>query len=177
MPTPRSILLAPFEACAASNPFSCSVSIQLQAGLLLLEYTVSGPLQNLIIPAAAASPGFTPKLWRHSCCEYFLRQTDMENYTEWNFSPCGNWWVCAFDDYRAPSEKQPPVMQPQHLDVRRQERRLTLSTAIACLPAPPLRIGPALVLEHAGGSRSHWAMQHPDGAPDFHHAGTCACIL
>jgi hypothetical protein len=72
---------------------------------------------------------------------------------------------------------QPPGMQPQHLEIRRQERRLTLSTAIACPDAGLLRIGPALVLEHACGSRSHWAMEHPGGAPDFHHAGTCACIL
>ncbi len=177
MPAFRTITLAPFEACAASNPFSCSVSIQLQAGLLVLDYTVSGPLQDLIIPAAAASPCFTPELWQHSCCECFLRQADMKNYTEWNFSPCGSWWACAFDDYRAPSDKQPPGMQPQHLELRRQEGLLTLSTAIACPPVPRLRIGPALILQHAGGSRSHWAMQHPGRAPDFHHAGTCACIL
>jgi hypothetical protein len=89
MPALRTITLAPFEACAAGKPFSCSVSIWQQSGLMLLEYTVSGPLRQLIIPAETASPGFTPDLWRHSCCECFLRQAAMKNYTEWNFSLVG----------------------------------------------------------------------------------------
>ncbi|MCX5900571.1 MAG: hypothetical protein NTX06_07540, partial [Proteobacteria bacterium] len=72
MPAFRTISLVPFQATAATQPFSCSASIRLDGGLLVLDYTVSGPLQDLIIPAAAASPGFTPDLWQVTCCECFL---------------------------------------------------------------------------------------------------------
>jgi hypothetical protein len=177
MPKPLTIALAPFEASAAALPFLCSASIQLQGSILVLDYTISGPLQNLIISAAAASPCFTPDLWLRTCCECFLRQDAMKNYTEWNFSPCGCWWACAFDDYRAPARLQPQNFQPRQLGIQTAENLLTLTAAIDCPPAPGLRIGPALILQHADGSRSHWAMEHPDGMLDFHRAETYACIV
>ena len=175
MPTLRSIKLASLEASAATQPFSCSVSLQLQDGLLLLGYEIFGPLRQLIIPAEVASPCFTPGLWQRSCFECFLRQEDIKNYTEWNFSPCGNWWVCVFDDYRKPARRQPQNFQ-QQLGIKRTGILLTLTATIACPQKPALRIGPALILEHAGGSRSHWAIKHPGGKPDFHLAETCAYV-
>lgn len=167
----------PFEASAATQPFLCSTSIQLQDRILALVYTVSGPLKDLIIPAAADSPGFTPGLWQGTCCECFLRREAMKNYTEWNFSPCGSWWACAFDDYRAPARRQPEDMQPRQLDIQRTDSLLTLTAALACQAAHGLRIGPALILQHADGNRSHWAMDHPGGRPDFHRAEICACVV
>jgi hypothetical protein len=177
MPIALTMSLMPFENCAATRPFSCTAGIRLQGSLLLLTYTLSGPLQDIIIPAAAASPGFTPDLWQGTCCECFLRQDEVKSYAEWNFSPCGNWWACAFDDYRGPASRQPAAMQPRKLDIQRGKNILTLTAALACQAAPGLRIGPALILQHASGSRSHWAMEHPCGKPDFHHAETCACIV
>jgi len=167
----------PFEASAALRLFSCTAGIRLQESLLVLTYTVSGPLQDLSIPAAALSPGFTPGLWQDTCCECFLRRDALKHYTEWNFSPCGGWWACAFDDYRAPALRQPENMQPRQLDIQPGENLLMITAALACPAVPGLRIGPALILRHAGGSRSHWAMKHPDEAPDFHHAETCVCIM
>jgi len=177
MPPSRTISLAPFEGCAATKPFSCSVSLQLQGGLLQLCYSISGPLRRLIIPAEAPLPCFATDLWRSTCCECFLRQETMKNYTEWNFAPSGNWWTCIFDDYRAPARKQPSGLQPQHLKIQRRKNILTLTAAIVCPSQPALQIGPALILAHADGCLSHWAMQHPGGKPDFHLPGTCACSL
>ena len=177
MPEPHTIELVPFEDCAATQPFSCSVRLQLQEGLLLLGYRLSGPLRQLVISAEEASPRFTPELWQQSCFECFLRQEELKTYREWHFAPSGNWWTCLFDDYRKPARKQPPGLQPQHLKIQSRKNILKLTTAISCSQKPDLRIGPALILEHVDGSRSHWAMQHPGGKPNFHLAATCACIL
>ncbi len=177
MPLPQTIQLMPFQASPATQPFSCSLRLQLQGEILVLNYTISGPLHDLIIPVATASPGCTPELWLGTCFECFLRQEKIKAYREWNFSPSGNWWACLFDGYRSPARQQPQNFQPQQFDIKRTENLFTLITAIACPQAPRLRIGPALILEHTGGSRSHWAMQHPGAKPDFHLPGTCACIL
>lgn len=177
MPTPHSIPLMPFEASPATQPFSCNASIRLKGGLLLLEYTVNGPLSELSIPRETSPGCFMPGLWRHTCCECFLRQEHEAGYTEWNFSLDCNWWSCRFAACRTPAPVQPADVQPQDFQILFRENLVMLTTAIACPPVPGLRIGPALILQHAGGSRSHWAMQHPGRAPDFHHAGTCACIL
>ena len=165
--------LMPFEPSAAEK-FSCSASFKIENGLLLLEYGISGPLPELSIPQETSGSGFTPGLWRHTCCECFLRQGNEASYTEWNFSLDCSWWSCRFDAYRAPAPVQPSDVQPQDFQIIFRENIVTLTAAIACPAAAGLRIGPALILEHPGGGRSHWAIEHPGAAPDFHHAGICA---
>jgi hypothetical protein len=176
MPLSRTVSLVPFEACAAAQSFLCSAHMRLECGGLVIDYSISGPLKDLIIPVAAVSPGLTPGLWQGTCCECFLRQDAAKSYTEWNFSPCGNWWVCVFDDYRTPARLQPQHVQPLQLDVQRTDSLLNLTAAIGCPAVHGLRIGPALILQHADGSRSHWAMAHSVGTPDFHNAATCGCM-
>jgi hypothetical protein len=36
--------------------------------------------------------------------------------------------------------------------------------------APPLRVALASVIEDGGGTLSYWALKHPPGKADFHHA-------
>ncbi len=176
MSNPCSVSLIPFESSAAEK-FSCSVNFKIENGVLLLEYGIFGPLPELSIPLETSTSGFTPGLWRHTCCECFLRQGNETSYTEWNFSLDCNWWSCRFDAYRTPAQVQPSDVQPQDFQIIFRENKMALTAAIAC-PAPAgLRIGLALILEHAGGNRSHWAMKHPGGKPDFHLAETCAYVL
>ena len=55
---------------------------------------------------------------------------------------------------------------------RRAHRR-----SIGCRRATspqPLRLGLAAVIEASDGTRSYWALRHPAGQPDFHHADAFA---
>jgi hypothetical protein len=167
------ISLVPFEPSAAEK-FSCSVSFKIENGLLLLEYGIFGPLPELSIPEETLFGRFMPGLWRRTCFECFLRQENEAGYTEWNFSLDCNWWSCRFDAYRKPAQEQPADVQPKDFQILFRENMVSLAAAIACPASRGLRIGPALILEHTDGRRSHWAIEHPGGAPDFHHAGTCA---
>jgi hypothetical protein len=149
----------------------------MENGLLLLDYNISGPLQELIIPEPAPMPCCTADLWQHTCCELFVRRAVSRGYTEWNFSPSGNWWACVFAGYRKPSPRQPQNLQPVHSFTTRQPDLLALTAIIVCADTAQIRLGPAVILEHTGGTRSHWAMAHPGSTPDFHDAETCALIL
>ena len=45
------------------------------------------------------------------------------------------------------------------------------------LPHGELRMGLSAVIEEEGGVFSYWALAHPPGAPDFHHAACFAARL
>jgi len=172
MPETCRIPLVPFQT-GAGEKFSCSVSMKIEGGLLLLDYAVNGPLMDIRVPQEAILPGFTLGLWQHTCCECFLRPDGGASYTEWNFSLDCNWWHCSFDAYRAPAKMQPSDLQPQNFQIFLRENTLALVAAVACPGTAGLRVGPAIIIEHATGERSHWAITHPGAKPDFHSPQSC----
>jgi hypothetical protein len=161
------IRLVPFETRQELSAFSCTVRLRCAAPRLLLHYAVKGPLRQLIIPAAAEMPGHTAGLWRTTCLECFVRESNSALYTEWNFSPSGNWWACEFDRYREAARRQPGGLRPAQIQVRKNEGCFVVQAAL--VPAPGrLYIDPAVILAHADGRFSHWAAAHPCDHPDFH---------
>jgi len=161
------IRLKPFERAPELNAFSCSVQVRRESGLLMLCYSVAGPLEHLVLPPAAPRPGFAPGLWRSTCLECFLHRENSPAYTEWNFSPSGNWWTCFFDGYRAAAPHQSAGLCPE-VRAHQTPGRLMLRASVQTGDAAMVRIDPAAVFEHASGLRSHWAMAHPFERPDFH---------
>jgi hypothetical protein len=168
------IALKPFEPWAARLGFSCSVRLRHKGRILLLCYSVHGPLEQLIIPPASDYRDYTPGLWRTTCMECFLRSQSNGAYVEWNFSPAGTWWVCAFESYRIAAPQQPDRVLPVRIRRHQTATRLALQTAIPLINDSPQHIEPAVILEHADGQRSHWARAHPEKKPDFHRPPTAA---
>jgi len=162
------IALKPFEPWAEQLGFSCSVRLRHNDPMLLLCFSVHGPLEQLIIPPAADCSDYKPELWRSTCMECFLRQAHDRAYVEWNFSPAGTWWVCAFESYRIAAPQQPANVFPVQIRTHQNTERLDLQTAIPLINSCPQHFEPTVILEHADGQRSHWARAHPEGKPDFH---------
>lgn len=99
-------------------------------------------------------------------------------YREFNFSPSGEWSVYAFRAYRD-GEAMDTELTPSMV-VRSSPHRLELEAQLArpLLPAAAeLRLGLSAVIEQADGALSYWALHHPTGQPDFHHADAFAMRL
>ena len=171
------IALKPFEPWAARLGFSCSVRLRHKGRMLLLCYSVHGPLEQLIIPPASDCSDYKPELWRSTCMECFLRPEHDRAYVEWNFSPAGTWWVCAFESYRVAAPQQPDDVRPVHIRTHQTTTRLDLQTAIPLINGGTQQIEPTVILEHADGQLSHWARAHPDEKPDFHRPLPAAFAL
>jgi hypothetical protein len=122
------------------------------------------------------------ELWRHTCFEAFVAVDGQPAYYEFNFAPSRAWRVYAFRDYRelAPLKK---VSQWPTVAVNTTEERLELDARIvltdlsAIYSRSPLRLGLSAVIESWNGSLSYWALHHPAGQPDFHHADGFALRL
>ncbi len=96
-------------------------------------------------------------------------------YFEFNFSPSSRWATYQFDGYRAgmrsPSEAAEPRMEARTSAGRYE---LDVTVDVSCLPGLPLdapwRLGVSAVIEETYGRKSYWALTHPAGKADFHHA-------
>lgn len=141
-------------------------------GALCLCYELTGDLAQIRIPApqpAIAVDG----LWQHSCFELFIAVKGETSYHEFNFSPSGQWAAYAFSDYRArcawTASRAPLIRFTQtdgHLRLEAVIAAADLPQNIAC---KPFQLGLTAVIEAIDGSRSYWALFHPETRPDFHH--------
>ncbi len=145
---------------------------------LVLAYELAGDPGKLRIPARAP-PMRADGLWRRTCFEAFLMLED-GGYLELNLSPSGRWAAYRFEGYRAGMAPLEPFPAPKIAFARTAEG-LTLNAALELPELPglsdngPWRLGLAAVIEDADGNIGYWALAHPPGKPDFHHADSFAC--
>ncbi|MFZ5617789.1 MAG: DOMON-like domain-containing protein [Pseudomonadota bacterium] len=150
-------------------------------GRLSLRYFISGDVGAIRLPAPAASAR-TDELWRTTCFEAFLRPEPGEAYCEFNFAPSTQWAAYRFDRYREGMRRAEEVGPPSII-FSADPSRLELHAAIDLgeLPVAPhdaiWRLGLSAIIEETGGAKSYWALAHPPGAPDFHHADCFAYEL
>ncbi|MDR0737145.1 MAG: hypothetical protein LBF51_10055 [Zoogloeaceae bacterium] len=135
---------------------------------LHLDYTLRGRLSAFLFPAPEQELD-AERLWAHSCCEVFLATTGSPAYREYNFSSSGQWAVFDFSGYRQRVASPPLPMPRMHWQSTPAVLNLRLDLPAAALPAAPLRLALAVVLETAEGRLAYHALQHPPGSPDFHH--------
>lgn len=139
-----------------------------------LAYDVTGAIAELEVPARQDA-GRADDLWQHMCFEFFFRLPGGPEYCEVNVSPSGQWAFYGFSDYRAGMQNVTGVTLPT-VDTNIAADRVTLKTALTLDTFPaikghaPLTIGLSAVIEETNGNKSYWALAHPPGKPDFHHA-------
>ena len=142
-------------------------------GGIAITYSLEGQISRLCLPARSA-PMRVHGLWRHTCFEAFLSVEAAPRYYEFNFAPSGQWAAYAFQSYRE-GGPLPQASDPQ-ITVRTSIDRFELDALICreSLSALPLNarllLGLSAVIEENDGVVSYWALKHPPGPPDFHHA-------
>ena len=149
-------------------------------GTLVLRYIATGRISDLVIPPVTA-PHRTDGLWRHTCFEAFVRAGTNQAYYEFNVSPSTAWAAYGFSSYRS-GMRIAEVLRPP-IDVQAgataYELRASLElNGLSALPGDtPWRLGLSAVIEETNGLLSYWALAHPPGKADFHHADCFALEL
>ena len=112
----------------------------------------------------------TDELWRHTCFEAFVRPSTGSAYYEFNFSPSTRWAAYQFSSYRSGMRVATEIAAPR-IEVRSSAETYTLQATLEFDGLwSPLHLGLSAVLEETNGRKSYWALAHPPGKPDFHHA-------
>lgn len=151
-----------------------SVRVSRQGGQLQVLYRLEGDLGALQLPEPAEARR-TDELWRHTCFEAFVRHAAPETeYCEYNFSPSGAWAAYHFSGYRA-DMRNLGIRTAPDISIGREKDALTLVATIDArwtqsASGGALRLGVTAVIEDRSGLLSYWALKHPPGKADFHHA-------
>jgi len=156
---------------------SLAVEIARDQALLTARFLLRGAIDQLAIPAPATSQR-RDGLWRHSCFEIFAGPAEGAGYCELNFAPSSQWAAYRFDDYRSGMA----VVELATLSIAcsSTQRTVDLSASFKLdWPDPELdwSVGLSAVIEARDGAKSYWALAHPPGAPDFHHADCFAARI
>jgi len=143
-----------------------------ERGAARLCFRMIGDANRIVAAPLAdgAQPQRRDELWRHTCCELFVHDDTGNGYREYNFAPCGHWAAYRFSGYRTGKVSLETVAPRIVLD--RTPMVLALSVTLADLlldGLQSLRIGIACIVE-TPTELSYWALAHPPGRPDFHHA-------
>jgi hypothetical protein len=169
----RALRLHPDSRCAAVTRIEVDVT-RPRAGGLALSYVVTGTIGGMRLPPVTDSAR-ADELWRHTCFEAFVRASPGEAYYEFNFAPSTQWAAYRFDGYRSGMRVAAEIAAPR-IDVQSAAERYTLQVALELDELSGLprkadwRLGLAAVIEETNGNKSYWALAHPPGKPDFHHA-------
>ena len=148
-----------------------------RADRLVLTYTVTGQVSDIRLPPVTA-PARADGLWRHTCFEAFIRALPGTAYYEFNFAPSTEWAAYRFDGYRS-GMRAAEIGAPQ-IEMRPGPDAYALQAALELDGLPDLsretswRFGLSAVIEDISGGMSYWALAHPPGKPDFHHADSFA---
>ena len=139
---------------------------------LMLSYTLTGDIGALALPEKG-EPGRADELWQTTCFELFLRSAGTA-YREYNFSPSGEWAAYAFESYREGRREFPAQIA---IATDGDQGSFNLTASLAADLAGITRIALAAVIEERNGHKSHWAITHTAGRPDFHHDACFALPL
>jgi hypothetical protein len=129
-------------------------------------FGIGAPAERFIIPQGGEGKR-TDELWRTTCFEAFLKAEGESAYREWNFAPSGNWAAYEFSDYREGMESA-DVAEP-YVRVEDNMTWWAVGATIAVPSDAGWLLGLSAVLEEKDGTKSYWALAHPNpDKPDFH---------
>jgi hypothetical protein len=169
----RSLTIHPDSRCDAVTGIAVE-ALRPAPGELRLRYAVTGRIGDLILPAPT-TPGRADGLWRHTCFEAFLRAPPDEAYCELNFAPSFAWAAYTFARYRS-GMAQASELGDVRIGIESNAEHFQLEATLRLEGLPmlpwdqPWRLALSAVIEEQGGQLSYWALAHPPGKPDFHHA-------
>jgi hypothetical protein len=143
---------------------------------LEFSYRVRGNVTALSLPPFDGErPQKGDRLWEHTCFEAFCRHVGSDAYYEANIAPSRRWAFYQFDTYRSGMRSIFPAMP--RIFTLKVEGGYGLIASLIIPVLPPVKLALSAVIEETNGTKSYWALAHPPGAPDFHHADCFALTL
>jgi hypothetical protein len=141
----------------------------------VVEFNVAS--ENGILLPQQADAVRTDGLWQTTCFEVFFHSGGTA-YTEFNLSPSFAWAAYEFGGYREGMEDLPLPFDPEiAISDGKDERHFFLFAELPLIGGYDEQLSLSAVIEEKDGTKSHWALRHPPGQPDFHHRDCFALKL
>jgi hypothetical protein len=168
----RALKRHPDSRCSAAAGVEVKVT-RPRADNLVLSYIVTGKTSDIKMPPTVPTAR-ADNLWQHTCFEAFIRAASGFEYYEFNFAPSTQWAAYRFSAYRSgmvPVEIATPTIEVwSTLNSTILQASLDLGRLPDLQSIASRRLGLSALIEDQSGGISYWALAHPPGKPDFHHA-------
>ena len=146
------------------------------ANWLRVRWRIEGS-QQLMVPPFAGK-GRADGLWQTTCFELFLKPAGGPAYLELNLSPSERWNAYDFEAYRWGMAERPFPREPEcTLRLGSNFAIFDAAIPVAGLPDGECAMGLSAVIEEQHGTKSYWALAHPEAEPDFHAPACFAATL
>lgn len=173
MTTPEKIALTPHPAFRPKGISAVGVRMKIAPDHIWLAYEINhaDALRLTDHPF-----GRQDNLWKHTCFEVFARRRSKKAYLEYNMAPPMAWAAYDFAGYRR-GMGQATVTEPHLVDGRIEDRAAEIASFYefcvvivreGLLAEADVLLNLTAVIEETDGTKSYWALAHPDGPPDFH---------
>jgi hypothetical protein len=174
VPESNMLPLKPFKEGDLIEGINLSCSVELVEESLLFNFSLEAEDGAIVVPEKSKAAVKNDRLWKNTCFEFFISETERDAYFELNFSPSGDWNFLAFDDYRETSQKQSDMDIGKMAEWSKDSDGLTLTAKLPLSlfsknSTEALDIGIAAVLEHSNAELSYWALAHNGPKPNFHN--------
>ena len=179
---PMQLNLVPHPATPPSEPtFKVWANVEHAGALGVVASTniwfgIGAPAGRFVLPEVKEEPARAEDLWETTCFEAFLRAQGEKGYREWNFAPSGDWAAYDFTSHRK-GKSEADVGAP-YVRVEDNMTWWAVGATIAVDAGVPWELGLSAILEEKDGTKSYWALAHPEGdKPDFHDPACFAAHL
>ncbi len=160
----------------SSGKFEVTVGVNRDGYLLELNFLIVGDNLRLLLPKPVSyKPERGDGLWKHTCFEAFWKPTSGSEYYELNVAPSCEFAVYHFGSYRAGMRDVDPCVPS--IFYAPPNDGTALDVVFAQPFDGPSQLALSAVIEETDGTKSYWALRHPPGPPDFHHADCFALEL
>jgi hypothetical protein len=151
---------------------SITGNIEREGNILTVHYSLTGKIDEVLLPAPNPQPGRKENLWLETCFEFFLALPEQPQYWEFNFSPSGDWNAFRMDAYRRIGFREEESLRNPGLEFSNEIDCIELEAAIdlSAILESETRIltGITSVIQSRHGEETFWALIHPQPMPDFH---------
>jgi hypothetical protein len=169
--TKYSFSLIPFPAPNLPR-ISITGEISLQDHIVNLHYSLSGMIENILLPPTTTNPTRKDELWKGTCFEFFLAIKNQPQYWEFNLSPSGDWNVYHMDAYRRFGFREETSIQRLPFEVWNEEGEFHLNALVDLYPVLRadqfLEFGITAIIQTIDTNETYWALAHPAPVADFH---------
>jgi hypothetical protein len=167
----RSFSLKPFPSPDLLPHLEITGDIARSSNKFSISYTLSGSLEEIVVPALEGNSLRKNGLWEETCFEFFLGPLNSDHYWEFNLSTSGHWNVYRFTSCREGMQEETafaalPFTVLLHLGSLQLSLEVELDKIIPADQA--LKIGISAVIKTIKGGTTFWALTHPGPQADFH---------
>lgn len=163
--------LQPFSENESVSNLKIAGNIARNGNLLIISYALTGNLNEVEVTPPSDTPTRKNELWQNTCFEFFLGIKDSPRYWEFNLSPCGDWNVYNFDDYRQGMREEVTfTMLPFSVQQSEECCAIALDIDLDKIVSIEQKIELAIttVIKTNAGEVSYWALAHKGVEADFH---------